>query len=73
VAYGDSKYDDLIKKNILNRRENVPRITRYYNENGDELSGDNSRVNCTSKGCTMQWVTMNFTKIKQLYKYTKSN
>jgi hypothetical protein len=34
----------------LSNRKNVPQKMRRYSENGDKLSSENSRVNCTLKG-----------------------
>ena len=44
MADGESEFGVLT--GILSSRKNVPRKTWRYTENGDELSGDNSRVNC---------------------------
>ena len=46
MADGESEFGVLT--GILSSRKNVPRKMWRYTENGDELSGDKSRVNCTS-------------------------
>jgi hypothetical protein len=44
VANGDSEFG-IITGNLSNRK-NAPQKMRRYSENGDKLSGNNSRVNC---------------------------
>ena len=47
MADGESEFGVLT--GILSSRKIVPRKMWRYTENGDELSGDNSRVNCIKK------------------------
>jgi hypothetical protein len=47
VANGDSKFG-IITGNLSNRK-NVPQKMWHCSENGNELSGNNSRVNCISQ------------------------
>jgi hypothetical protein len=49
AANGDSEFG-ILTRNLKNRK-NVPQKMRRYCENGDELTGDNSRVYCTSITC----------------------
>jgi hypothetical protein len=44
VANGDSEFGIIMGN--LSKRKNVPQKLLHCSENGDELSGDNSRDSC---------------------------